>query len=89
MNISPATDPPTPALDMEQRDLFDGVADPFGRFMPLKDVVQSVGLSKAMIYRLMKYEDNPFPRPIKIGTASFWLERDVIAWKSACVGDQV
>lgn len=57
-------------------------ADPFGRFLKVRDVAASVGLSRAMIYRLMKEGGDPFPAPLKIGSASVWVEREVVAWKA-------
>jgi prophage regulatory protein len=57
-------------------------ADPFGRFLRVRDVTTSVGLSRAMIYRLMHEGRDPFPSPVKIGAASLWVEREVVAWKA-------
>jgi prophage regulatory protein len=57
-------------------------ADPFGRFLKVREVTASVGLSRAMIYRLMREGRDPFPSPIKIGAASVWVEREVVAWKA-------
>lgn len=61
--------------------------DPFGRFLKLSDVMQSIGVSQAMVYKLMQDEVMPFPRPVKIGRSSLWVERDVVAWKTAIVGN--
>jgi len=57
-------------------------ADPFGRFLRVKDVLASVGVSRAMIYKLMHKLDDPFPLPVKIGHASLWVEQEVVEWKS-------
>jgi predicted DNA-binding transcriptional regulator AlpA len=62
-----------------------GEGDPFGRFMKVRDVAASVGLSRAMIYRLMSDEADPFPAPVKVGSASLWVEREVVAWKAGRV----
>jgi predicted DNA-binding transcriptional regulator AlpA len=35
-----------------------------------------------MIYRLMREGRDPFPSPVKIGAASLWVEREVVAWKA-------
>lgn len=56
--------------------------DPYGRFLKLADVMQSIGVSQAMVYKLMHDERRPFPRPVKIGRASVWIERDVVSWKA-------
>jgi prophage regulatory protein len=50
--------------------------------MKVHDVAVSVGLSRAMVYRLIHEQPDPFPAPIKIGTASVWVECEVIAWKA-------
>lgn len=61
--------------------------DPYGRFLKLADVMQSIGVSQAMVYKLMHDERTPFPRPIKIGRVSVWIERDVVRWKTLVVGE--
>jgi len=47
--------------------------------------MKSIGVSQAMVYKLMKSDQNPFPPPVKVGRASLWVERDVVAWKSHIV----
>lgn len=61
--------------------------DPYGRFLKLADVMQSIGVSQAMVYKLMHDEKRPFPRPIKVGRASLWVERDVVAWKAQIISE--
>lgn len=61
--------------------------DPYGRFLKLADVMQSIGVSQAMVYKLIHDERLPFPRPIKIGRVSVWIERDVVRWKAQIAGD--
>lgn len=61
--------------------------DPYGRFLKLTDVMQSIGVSQAMVYKLMHDERMPFPRPIKIGRVSVWIERDVVQWKARIAGE--
>jgi predicted DNA-binding transcriptional regulator AlpA len=61
--------------------------DPYGRFLKLADVMASIGVSQAMVYKLMHDERKPFPRPIKIGRVSVWIERDVVNWKTIVAGD--
>lgn len=63
--------------------------DPYGRFLKLADVMQSIGVSQAMVYKLMHDQQLPFPRPIKIGRISVWIERDVVRWKSMMVGETI
>ena len=63
----------------------DGRIDPYGRFLKLADVMKSIGVSQAMVYKLMKDEKWPFPKPIKVGRAALWVERDVVAWKAEVV----
>lgn len=46
--------------------------------LPIKDVKARVGLSVAMIYRLM--QRGTFPRPRKIGVKSLWRSDEVEAW---------
>ncbi len=58
-------------------------SDSIGKLLKITDVCRDVGLSRAMIYRCIKQENHPFPRPVKIGYASRWREADVIAWKTA------
>lgn len=60
--------------------------DPYGRFLKLADVMKSIGVSQAMVYKLMNDERMPFPQPVKIGRASVWIERDVVRWKTMIVG---
>lgn len=61
--------------------------DPYGRFLKLADVMQSIGVSQAMVYKLMHDERLPFPRPVKIGRVSVWIERDVVRWKALVARD--
>ena len=63
--------------------------DPYGRFLKLSDVMQSIGVSQAMVYKLMHDERLPFPQPVKIGRISVWVERDVVRWKALIAGDPV
>ncbi len=67
----------------DEREPEDG--DPFGRFLKVRDVAASVGLSRAMIYRLMNEGEDPFPAPVKVGSASLWVEKEIVAWKAGRV----
>lgn len=62
--------------------------DPFGRFLKVADVAASIGLSRAMIYKLMHAGPDPFPPPVKIGGASLWVEQEVVEWKARRVRDR-
>lgn len=61
--------------------------DPYGRFLKLSDVMESIGVSQAMVYKLMHDKRLPFPQPVKIGRVSVWIERDVVRWKALVAGD--
>ncbi|MEM6625130.1 MAG: AlpA family phage regulatory protein [Pseudomonadota bacterium] len=62
--------------------------DPYGRFLKLADVVASIGVSQAMVYKMINDERAQFPKPVKVGRASLWIERDIVAWKAKIVGDR-
>jgi len=48
-------------------------------------VQQKTGLGTTKIYELMQERSGAFPRPIKIGVASLWVEAEVEAW----IADQI
>ena len=52
----------------------------------LSDVLRFVGLEKSHIYNLIS--EGNFPRPVKIGRASRWPEREIEAWVSARVAER-
>lgn len=56
------------------------------RLMPLRDVLASVGLSQASVYRLMAAGE--FPKPCKVGTASRWVSSEIEAWISDRVAER-
>jgi prophage regulatory protein len=50
------------------------------KFIRLPEVIKVTGLSRSMLYLLMKRGD--FPPPIKLGLrASAWIASDVSAWQ--------
>lgn len=54
------------------------------RFLRLEQVIEISGLSKAMIYRLVR--DGKFPVPLKPGgAASRWRESEVRTWHAAVI----
>lgn len=50
------------------------------RIIRLPDVVQRVGLSRATIYNKIKAGE--FPKQIKLGYASGWIESEIEGWIS-------
>jgi len=50
------------------------------RLLRLSQVLEIAGLSKAMVYRLVR--EGKFPKPCKPGgTATRWVESEVRAWR--------
>lgn len=51
------------------------------RLLKLAQVMQITGLSKGMVYRLVR--EGKFPKPCKPGgIATRWVEREVRAWRT-------
>lgn len=49
------------------------------KLMRCQEVIKTVGLSRASIYRLM--EEGLFPRPVRIGKAAIaWKQEDLQQW---------
>ncbi|USE81132.1 AlpA family phage regulatory protein [Cupriavidus gilardii] len=48
------------------------------RILRLPEVQQRIGLSRSSIYA--RIQEGSFPRPIKLGHASGWIETEVHAW---------
>ena len=47
----------------------------------MRDVVRLTGISRSRIYVFMAREDDPFPRPIRLGPNSVgWLKAEIEAW---------
>jgi prophage regulatory protein len=53
------------------------------RFLKLPDVQAKIGLKKTEIYARIKAGE--FPAPIKLGTASRWVEDELDAWMTRVV----
>lgn len=53
-------------------------AKPAARLLRIAQVIDRVGLKKTMIYDLIK--QGAFPKPIKLGGASTWLENEIESW---------
>lgn len=89
MSMTAANDTVTGRVDWRPNSEAVQPIDPYGRFLKLADVMQSIGVSQAMVYKLMHDERSPFPHPVKIGRVSVWIERDVVRWKASIAGDQI
>jgi len=50
------------------------------RILRLPQVKDMVGLGKSAIYKRIKERD--FPQPIKMGSASGWIQNDIEEWIS-------
>lgn len=48
------------------------------KFIRMRDVLDSVPVSRPTIYRMMSR--NEFPRAIRIGSTSFWVKAEVDEW---------
>ena len=56
-----------------------GSLSPDVRFMRLKDVVATCGLSKSSIYDAIKKGE--FPKPVRLyGRTSAWIKSEVLQW---------
>jgi len=51
----------------------------YDRLITLAEVKNMVGLGRTTIYRLIKA--GSFPRFVKVGRATRWVEREVIEWQ--------
>jgi prophage regulatory protein len=60
------------------------IIEPRSSFLRIDEVCARVGLSKSSLYRSMNHRQNPFPRPIKLGRASRWSERQIREWTLKC-----
>jgi prophage regulatory protein len=55
------------------------------RFMRLPEVINTVGLCKPTIY--VKISEAQFPKPIKLGKVSVWLQSEISAWMDERVAE--
>ena len=53
------------------------------RLLRLPEVEVRVGLGKTAIYALIK--EGRFPRPVKLGAASVWVDAEITQWMAALV----
>lgn len=56
------------------------------RLIPLGEVIKLTGRGRSRIYAAVAARE--FPQPIKDGTSSRWLEREVLAWIAARVAER-
>lgn len=55
-------------------------AEPAPELAPLKRATLITGQSKTYIYDHLADPQNPFPRPIKLGSRVFWVVSELHAW---------
>jgi prophage regulatory protein len=48
------------------------------RLIRLRAVQERVGLGRTAVYKLIK--DGQFPRPVKVGAASAWIDIEITRW---------
>lgn len=53
-------------------------SDPKPRLLRLSEVLKTIALGRTMVYALMARGE--FPRPLKAGRTSRWVESEVQAW---------
>lgn len=56
-----------------------------GRFLRKPAVLESTGLSRSAMHRMIAAGQFPKPRPL-MNKLVFWLESDVDAWKAKVLG---
>lgn len=59
---------------------------PAPRFLRIGDVMTRTALSRPYLYRMVQH--GRFPRPLKVGAASAWLESEVTAWMAERVAER-
>jgi prophage regulatory protein len=50
------------------------------RFLTLREVSKRTGRGKTRIYADMRRDPPAFPRPVKDGSSSRWVESEIAAW---------
>ena len=56
------------------------------RLLRLSEVKARTGLGKTKIYEMIASGD--FPRPVKIGPQSFWVESEIDAWIAGVINSR-
>lgn len=63
----------------ELREFDRNQSDTSVRMLPIKDVIERIGLGKTTIYAMIR--DHQFPKPVKLrGHTSRWLESEIVDW---------
>jgi prophage regulatory protein len=62
------------------------VSTPHPRLLRLREVLHRTGMSRSRVYACMASEQ--FPRPVKLGRTSAWLESEIEAWIAAKVAQR-
>jgi prophage regulatory protein len=48
------------------------------KLIRLPEVLERVALKKTAVYKMIS--ENEFPRPVKLGTTSAWVEQEITDW---------
>jgi len=51
----------------------------------MKFMINDTGFSKQFFYNQMKVDNNPLPKPVKMGRSSRWLYCEFQSWKQAYI----
>ena len=51
------------------------------KFLNITDVSNTVGFGRSWIY--LKIQNDEFPKPVKIGRSSRWVESQINAWNES------
>lgn len=54
--------------------------------LPRREVERRVGLGRSAIYERMA--NGTFPKPVKLGTSSCWVESEVAEWIAARIAER-
>ena len=54
--------------------------DPTKKLLRISEVAELVGISRSMVYKIMKDPDIRFPTPVKIGVLSRWDQDEIFEW---------
>jgi len=55
------------------------------RFVSMQFIIELTGLSDKWFYKLV--QEGKFPKPVKFGRSSRWIEREVKEWLEARIND--
>ena len=54
--------------------------DPTKKLLRISEVAELVGISRSMVYKIMKDPEIRFPAPVKIGVLSRWDQDEIFEW---------